>query len=108
MSNSRATDPATSVEAGATMTGAVVNDQQRLVLDALDLLHGTFGVTAWEVVRWSGHNLQQNVIAKRCTELRELGLIVDSGHTRPGSSGRRLICWTVTDAGRAALREVEA
>ena len=95
------------------MTGPVLRFQQALVLQALDLLtlpqqFGGRVPTAYDVHRFLGRVIQQNVIAKRCTELRELGLIADSGHTRPGSSGRRLICWSVTDAGRVALREVEA
>lgn len=44
-----------------------------------------------------------NVVARRLTDLHRLGLIAPTGDTLPGSTGRQLTCWRVTDAGREAL-----
>jgi len=40
---------------------------------------------------------------KRCSDLKNLGLIAPTGTTRPGSSGREQMVLAITDAGRAAL-----
>lgn len=96
---SRGTDPQTSVDAGRSMSGRILRDQQALVLRAVEWLEYA---TAWEVHCHLGYRVQQNVCAKRLGELHELGLVRREG-TRPGSSGRSLTIWAVTDAGRAAL-----
>lgn len=49
------------------------------------------GVTAYEIAREL--DLQQNVAARRLRDLERLGFVVDTGHRRPGSSSRQLICW---------------
>lgn len=108
--NTRPDDPATSHEAGATMVGTPLRDQQALVLRTIDRIDrgaSAAGATAFEVARYHLGRIQQNVAAKRCTELRELGLIEDSGTVRTGSSCRLLTVWLLTDAGRTALSKVE-
>lgn len=83
-------------------TGAHLRAQQRRVLRAVAALTNA---TAWEVWCFLSHNPrapQQNVIAKRLGELRELGLVRETGATRPGSSKRSLLVFEATEAGRSA------
>lgn len=98
---SRRSDPATSREAARSVSGEVLRDQQALVLGCI-----RGDATAWEittVLLHRGHGVQQNVVAKRLTELRELGMVRLTGETRPGVSHRRQQVWTVTDKGREAV-----
>jgi len=97
---SRGTDPQTSRDAAHSMSGPVLRAQQALVLGAVEWLKYA---TAWEIHCHLGYRVQQNVCAKRLGELAELGLVRRGKGTRPGSSGRSLTVWAVTDAGRAAL-----
>lgn len=97
---SRGSDPATSREAGRSMSGQVLRDQQALVLGSVS----ASGSTAWQVtcdLLRRGHTVQQNVVAKRLGELRDLGMVRLTGETRPGSSSRHLQVFALTDAGRA-------
>lgn len=96
---SRASDPATSRDAGRSMSGAVLRVQQRQVLRAVAWL-GT--ATSYEVHRHLGYRVQQNVAVKRLGELRELGLVRETGATRPGSSKRSLLVFEATEDGRSA------
>lgn len=43
---------------------------------------------------------------KRCGELREDGLIVDTGRTETGDAGVARIVSTITERGREALRSI--
>jgi len=52
--------------------------------------------------------LTHQTCSPRFTELHGRGLIADSGKVRRTRSGRNAIVWTITDAGRAELREAEA
>lgn len=91
----RHSDPATA-QAAATAIAEVVNLECCRVLDALRDLEGN--ATAYEVVlrlRSAGIDRQQNCVARRLTDLRDAGLVRDSGRTRPGSSNRQLIVWEV-------------
>lgn len=96
---SRADGPQTSRDAGRSMSGAVLRDQQRLVLGAVAHL-GT--ATAWEVHSKACNLVQQSVISKRLGELVALGMVRPTGATRPGSSQRSQIVYEVTEAGSAA------
>jgi hypothetical protein len=64
------------------------------------------GATAWDLIRWQWNGVdlmpQQNVVARRLTDLRDLGLIYDTGGRRKGGHGSQLIVWTRTYAGRNA------
>lgn len=106
----RATDPDTSHQAAASMAGAPVSGQRLRVLTAIDEFERRNphrnGATAADVVMvmaYSGHAPQQSVVARRCTDLRELGLITEAG-TRPGTTGRQLTVWRLTEAGAEILK----
>lgn len=103
---SRSTDPQTSRDAGRSMSGAVLGDQQMQVLGAIGV-----DATAYEIAEclWArGSRIQQNVVARRLTDLRENGWVRLTGETRPGSSARQQLVFAVTAAGRDVLaaREV--
>lgn len=88
----RVTDPATSHQALASMRDHL-SAQQALVL-AVVRTHPRYGVTAWEVVQVvresHGMDLQQNVVARRLTDLERADLIEPAPYTRPGRSHRQL------------------
>lgn len=46
--------------------------------------------------------------AKRCSELRDAGLIEPTGETRPGTAGPQRIVCRITELGRKALHHGEA
>jgi hypothetical protein len=53
-------------------------------------------------------DLLQSTYWRRCGELRDLGLIEDTGKTRPGRAGvSRMIC-RITNAGHEALAKIRA
>lgn len=99
----RPDDPDTSHAAAASIADGL-SAQRRAVFDAVRTVERhnphRVGATAYEVqavLAYTGHAPQQSVIARRLTDLRDLGLVVDSGVRRPGSSGRQLICWKAVD-----------
>lgn len=92
--HARADDPDTSKAAAASIAPAIPEDCRR-VLDVVRARPG--GVTAWEVrcvLSASGVDRDQNCVARRLSDLRDAGLVVDSGTRRPGRSARQLIVWT--------------
>lgn len=109
---SRASDPATSREAGRSMQGKALKQQQEDVLRAARRTGRDF--TAYEVWSYMERTftrrpdgsvvgpIKENVISKRLGELRDLGLMRLTGTTRPGSSYRGQQVHAVTEAGRAA------
>jgi hypothetical protein len=88
----RATDPLTSQAAAASMRGRPLSKQRAQVLSFIRA--SNTGATAFEISVVL--EMQQSVVARRCTDLHELGLIVDSGRTRPGSTGRQLTVWVTS------------
>lgn len=88
----RTVDPDTSRAAAASMTGEALTRQATTVLDALTRIHDRTGrgATAWEITAALEHTVQQNVVARRLTDIRSAGLAVDTGERRPGRSGRPL------------------
>lgn len=92
-SRHRATDPDTSRTAARS---ARVRDGQRKVLDALAVAGGA-GLTDFELADRTG--VKQTSIGKRRGELRDAGLVVDSGRRRPSDTGRPAIVWTLKAAG---------
>lgn len=100
----RATDPATSAAAAASMVDHV-SGQCRQVLEAV----AWSPATAYDVVvhlQSRRRSIQQSVAARRLTDLARAGFVADTGDTRPGSTGRPLTVWRATDAGRAYLQRV--
>jgi hypothetical protein len=91
----RATDPSTSHAAAESMTPEILSKQRADVLCVLLEVHRRNdgrGATAWDVVRrWSLANTKppmQNVVARRLTDLEQLGFVEVTGDERPGSSSR--------------------
>jgi|694.fasta_scaffold17751_6 hypothetical protein len=67
---------------------------------ALDLLFANpEGLTDFELAELSGW--QQTSIGKRRGELRDLGLVEDSGLRRPSPSGSKAIVWRVVETSNA-------
>lgn len=109
---SRRSDPQTSRDAGRTMAGPVLADQQALVLHALDV-YCRWGDDAtayelWTFLTEHGNRIKENVLSKRLGELRERGWARETGATRPGSSSRSQMAYAITDAGRARWAERQA
>src|SRR5690554_2491050 len=99
--SSRRSDPATSRDAGRSISGPVLRDQQRHVLNFASRFR-TF--TAWEV--WKANHddalcPKENVISKRLGELVDLRMIRDTADTRPGSSCRQQKVYALTPMGSA-------
>ena len=98
----RESDPPTSHDAADHHDG--LSAQRRMVLAALaDKGHATAYELLCHLATYRPIVPQQSVIARRLTDLHELGLVEDTGTTRPGSSKRRLIVWRITNDGREAL-----
>ena len=82
----RSTDPDTSFQAGANVN---LKRGRKLALEAL--LKSEDGLTDFELADITG--FQQTSIGKRRTELRDMGLVVDSGNRRRTPSGATAIVW---------------
>jgi hypothetical protein len=105
----RLSDPETSRDAAVSMLPVFHVELQRVLRAAefIDLMTGD-GATAWQIKRRlasQGIEREQGSVARRCTDLRDLGLIVDSGERRRGRTGRLLIVWTLTPEGHHRLQE---
>lgn len=100
----RTDDPPTSHAAAKSIVPGLGKQRAQVLtlIEQVDGIYSDGGATAYEVAARS--EFQQSVVARRCTDLRDLGFVSDSGRTRPGSSGRHLIIWYLTDSGRAALK----
>ncbi|HEY1119927.1 MAG TPA: hypothetical protein VGE43_19585 [Acidimicrobiales bacterium] len=91
--HARLFDPTTSHLAAMSMAGHLT-DQQTQVLEVIRHA-GHTGATAHDIARrlttphWDA---QANVMARRCTDLADAGLVVNAG-TRPGATGRPRIVW---------------
>jgi hypothetical protein len=85
----RHTDPETS-RAAATDAAANAHTHRNRVLVALRDA-GADGLTDFELADRLG--LQQTSAGKRRGELRDAGLVVDSGRKRPAPSGSAAIVW---------------
>jgi hypothetical protein len=90
----RFADPDTSVAAASSIRPALGAECSRVLAEVVE--RGNHGATAYEVVqalRSHGIDRDQNCVARRCTDLRDAGLLVDTTERRPGKSGRQLIVW---------------
>lgn len=106
----RASDPPTSKAAAESLPAPVLSVQRHAVLAAVEAIERfnphKVGATAYEVMArmaFTGHGPAQNIVARRLTDLRELGFVEDSGVTRPGGSNRPLVAWRITATGIEAL-----
>jgi hypothetical protein len=103
---SRADGPATSREAGRSLDGQVLRDQQSLVLRGVvsaDWPGRKDGATAWEVwceLRSRPDCPKESVVSKRLGELAAAGMLRRTDQTRPGSSSRGQFVYALTTAGR--------
>lgn len=95
--HSRPSDPATSqaaAELDHTSLRLQVLEQLRLLVDA-----GGDGATTYELqcgLRDRGIDKERGSIARRLTDLRDAGLVIDTGRTRPGAYERvEQTVWTV-------------
>lgn len=94
----RSSDPSTS-KAGAVAVSYRANSQKARLLQAF-VSAGEQGRTDEEAAMASGVSMR-SCFWKRCSELREDGMIEDIGITRAGDAGvPRMVC-RVTNAGRA-------
>lgn len=90
----RAHDPDTSRAAADSIRPALGAECSRVLTEVLE--RGNHGATAYEVVQALASRRvfrDQNCVARRLTDLRDAGLIVDSGSRRPGRSNRELTVW---------------
>ena len=103
----RASDPPTS-KAAAKAVRVRAGSQCGALLRAF-VMAGEHGLTDEEAAYVT--RLVENRSAcwwKRCSDLRELGLIVPTGATRPGAAGSARMVSAVTLAGRAVCAEAVA
>lgn len=104
--HARNTDPLTSLDAAQSITELRRRADHDLVL-ALLFEHGP--LTDFDLARLAsqrcGHMVKQTSLGVRRGELRDAGLVVDSGHKGRSDTGARAIRWALTDAGS---REVAA
>ena len=91
--NVRRTDPETSVDAAFDHPATRRGDQER-VRAALRTA-GAAGLTDYELA--AVLERQQNSAGKRRGELRDAGLVCDSGRRRPAPSGSRAIVWILVE-----------
>lgn len=85
----RSTDPDTSIAAASSVMTEIGKAK---VLKALQEYPG--GLTDFELADLTGW--QQTSIGKRRGELRDAGLVMDSGDRKPAPSGRMAIVWCLT------------
>ena len=97
----RLSDPETSAKA-AEDNQRRRNRQQERVLRALARCPD--GANASELVSFFGGDIDKGTIARRLTDLKQLGLAEDSGRRRPTDRGSMGAVIVLTDAGREAAR----
>ena len=88
----RATDPPTSHAAAQRQTGEQISKSHRLVLDLLRANPG--GLTDFELATRTGK--KQTSIGVRRGELVRMGLVRNSGLTRPSDTGSDAAVWVAT------------
>ena len=99
----RNTDPITSHQAARAQTPAKVRSEHRLVLELLRWEP----LTDFDLAERASQTLQRKVksvsIGKRRGELRDLGLVADSGLKGRSDTGSAAVRWCLTDAGHKEL-----
>ena len=100
----RSTDPDTSHEAAENVTDRARRAVHRAVLEAL-VEHGP--TTDHDLARYVsgklGHPIGQTSVGVRRGELRNAGLVADSGHKGRTPTGAKAIRWALTPAGIDAV-----
>lgn len=87
-------DPITSAAAAESIRPALGAECSRV----LEVIRERRSATQWEIKQHlasAGVERDGNCIARRCTDLRDAGLIVESGETRPGRTGRQQTVWVL-------------
>jgi hypothetical protein len=92
--NVRVTDPDTSHDAALDYDEATRDTDRARALRALREA-GAEGLTDYELAERIGR--QQNSAGKRRGELRDRGLVTDSGRRRPAPSGASAIVWVAVE-----------
>ena len=85
----RRTAPETSKLAAESMVGSASDHRDRI----LARLRAIAPAAANKDEIGAAIGLDDVQVARRCGELRDAGLIVDSGETRPTPTGRQGTCW---------------
>ncbi len=98
----RNTDPDTSHDAAKAHPNIRARDR---MLTLREHLRHPDGLTDFELAANLGR--QQTSLGKRRGELRDAGLIYDTGIRRPAPSGSPAIVWALTDEGRKLLAALE-
>lgn len=98
----RRSDPGTSHGAAAAVT-VKANNQRGILLAAFGATADPEGLTDEQAMEASVGVSPTSEYAKRCSELRDAGLIQETGGTRMGNAGRPRIVSAITDAGRQVL-----
>jgi hypothetical protein len=86
----RNTDPDTSVQAARSLDPVVVGRQVARAVEAI-AQRRCYGATTAELLAALGGD--RGNLARRITDARQMGLVVDSGRRRPGPSGRMGAVW---------------
>lgn len=100
----KTTDPATSHS--ATNVGAIRKGTQRYLLLGAWAFYGEEGLTDEEAMILADGVSPMSEYAKRSSELRDAGLIIPTGETRPGASGTERMVSRITELGQATLRAI--
>ena len=102
----RVTDPDTSHEAAASIPAYKLSQIRLAILLALD--HDPYHMTDDLIILALGRvgfNQAYSTIRTRRKECVDMGWVGDSGRRIRTHSGRKMILWSITDAGRKILRE---
>lgn len=99
---SRNTDPTTSHQAAKAITVKAGTQRAHLLAAFAELVDGT-DEEAMARAEWVSPSSEYS---KRCSELREVGMIEPTGETRPGRSGQARIVSRITPKGLNWLTEM--
>jgi len=97
-------DQLTSVMAGADVVMRAGSQKFKLLVCYTNTNNG---LTDEEAGERSGLLAKRTCYWRRCSDLREFGLIRDTGTTRKSSLGKDMMVCVITDAGRELLRSFE-
>ena len=95
--NVRTTDPDTSRKAAERTPSLRAHDRRSALLALRDHPEGLTDFELGDLI-----DRQQTSAGKRRGELRDLGLVRDSGARRASPSGSSAIVWQITEAGKEA------